>query len=146
MGERWDGEVTDGGEPGESQALPELCDLCGEEISGQAEIHALVPDSSVIHGHDPQMDGKRWLTACSCEHMGALADVYEQRPFVEAELWAGKIGRAVEAHRGRISPEELAEATGLTQAQIEDGELWQSLDAQRWHRRFWKADGPEPSE
>ncbi|KUN89898.1 hypothetical protein AQJ66_02185 [Streptomyces bungoensis] len=77
--------------------------------------------------------------------MDALVDVYRQRPFVDAELWAGKIGRAIEAHRGRISPKELAKETGLTQEQIELGESWQSLDALRWHRRFGKADGPESS-
>ncbi|MGN5381163.1 hypothetical protein ACQ4WX_40585 [Streptomyces lasalocidi] len=138
--------MTDVGEGGESEVLPELCGLCGEEISGQAEVHAAVPDSSVIHGYDPKMDGKRWLTACSREHLAALVDVYAQRPFVDAELWAGKIGRAVEAHRGRISPEELAEETGLTQAQVEVGQSWQELDALRWHRRFGTADGPDPSE
>ncbi|MGJ5752334.1 hypothetical protein [Streptomyces puniciscabiei] len=56
---------------------------------------------------------------------------------------AGKIGRAIETHRGRISPEELAEETRLTQAQIELGMWWQELDAQRWHQRFGKYDGPE---
>ncbi|MET8957622.1 hypothetical protein ACWEO4_45925 [Streptomyces sp. NPDC004393] len=137
--------MTDNGEPGEGEVRPELCDLCGAEISGQAEVHALVPDSSVIHGHDPKLDGKRWLSACSPEHLAALLDVYKQRPFVDVELWAGKISRAVEAHRGRISPEELAEETGLTQAQIELGQSWQNLDALRWHRRFGKADGSEPS-
>ncbi|OLZ64584.1 hypothetical protein AV521_34770 [Streptomyces sp. IMTB 2501] len=104
-----------------------------------------MPDSSVIHGHDPKLDGKRWLTACSPEHLAALVDVYKERPFVYAELWVGKIGRAVEAHHGRISPEKLAEETGLTQVQIELGELWQELDALRWHRWFGKADGPDPS-
>ncbi|WP_199272891.1 hypothetical protein [Streptomyces broussonetiae] len=137
--------MTDRGEPGAGAAPPELCDLCGEAISGQAEVHALVPDSSVIHGHDPKLDGKRWLTACSREHLDALVDVYRQRPFVDAELWAGKIGRAIEAHRGRISPEELAKETGLTQEQIELGESWQSQDALRWRRPFEKADGPESS-
>ncbi|MCX4404195.1 hypothetical protein OG840_21365 [Streptomyces sp. NBC_01764] len=135
--------MTDRGEPHESAFLPELCDLCGEEISDDTEVYALVPDSSAIHGHDPKLDGKQRLTACSSEHMAALVDAYEQRPFVDAELWAGKIGRAIEAHRARISPEELAEETRLTQAQIELGMLWQELDAQRWHQRFGKYDGPE---
>ncbi|MCZ0984771.1 hypothetical protein O1M54_01950 [Streptomyces diastatochromogenes] len=135
--------MTDRGEPDESEFLPELCDLCGEEISDETEVFALVPDSSVIHVHDPKLDGERRLTACSSEHVAALVEVYKQRPFVDAELWAGKIGRAIEAHRGRISPEELAEETGLTQAQIELGMSWQKLDALRWHQRFGKYDGPE---
>lgn len=62
---------------------------------------------------------------------------------MDAELWAGKIGRAIAAHGGRISPEELAEETGLTQAQIELGMLWQKPDALHWHQRFGKGDGPE---
>ncbi|MDF3291533.1 hypothetical protein [Streptomyces silvisoli] len=135
--------MTDSGEPDEGEALPELCDLCGTEVSDETEVYALVPDSSVIHSHDPKLDGKRRLAACSRGHMAALVEVYKQRPFVDAELWAGKIGRAVEAHRGRISPEELAEETGLTEAQIELEVLWQSLDALRWHQRFEKSDGSE---
>ncbi|WBO68882.1 hypothetical protein [Streptomyces camelliae] len=120
--------MADRDEPDEDSFLPELRDLCGEEISDGTEVSALVPDSSVIHGRDPKLDGKRRLTACSGEHVAALVDVYEQRPFVDAKLWAGKIGRAIEAHRGRISPEELAEETGL----IELGMSWQELDARRW--------------
>ncbi|MGW7527320.1 hypothetical protein [Streptomyces sp. NPDC054783] len=136
--------MADDGGSGEGEVPPELCGLCGTKISGRTEVHALVPDSSVIHGHDPKKDGTRWLTACSREHLAGLVDVYEQRPFVDAELWAGKIGRAVEARRGRIGPKELAGETGLTQAQIQLGELWHNLDARRWHRKFGKADGPEP--
>ncbi|MFB8177618.1 hypothetical protein ACFC8N_16435 [Streptomyces sp. NPDC055966] len=132
--------MTDRGEPDEGAFLPELCDLCGEEISDDTEVSALVPDSSAIHGHAPKLDGKRRLTACSSEHMAALV---EARPFVDTELWSGKIGRAIEAHRGRTSPEELAEETGLTHAQIELGMLRQELDAQRWHQRLGKYHGPE---
>ncbi|WP_244188827.1 hypothetical protein [Streptomyces yokosukanensis] len=89
--------MTDRGEPDDGAFLPELCDLCGE-ISDDTKVSALVPDSSAIHGHDPKLDGKRRLTVRSSEHMAALIDAYEQRPFVDAELWAGKIGRAIEAH------------------------------------------------
>ncbi|MFF7656772.1 hypothetical protein ACFZCY_44460 [Streptomyces sp. NPDC007983] len=92
-------------------------------ISDQSEIYAVVRDSSVIHSHNPRLDGKRWLTAGSREHMAELVEQYEQRPFVDAELWAGKIGRAIEDHGGKISPEVLAEDTGLAQDQIELGVL-----------------------
>ncbi|MGW3956036.1 hypothetical protein ACWEKM_35185 [Streptomyces sp. NPDC004752] len=102
-----------------------------------------MPDSSVVHAHDAKFDGKRFITACSREHLAELVEQYKQRPFVDAELWAGKIGRAIEAHGGRISPEELAEETGLTEGEIELGVLWQNLGAHRWHQRFGKGDGPQ---
>jgi hypothetical protein len=140
--------VTDNGpEPGdEEEAQPELCDLCGTVVSDSTECYALVPDSSSIHAVDPKFDGKRMIVGCSREHLAELVEQYKQRPFVDAELWAGKIGRAIEAHGGRISPEELAEETGLTEAQIELGVLWQNLGALRWHQRFGKGDGPESAE
>ncbi|WP_433860093.1 hypothetical protein [Streptomyces kronopolitis] len=137
--------MTDDDEADEGEILPELCDLCGVVISDQSEINAVVRDSSVTHAHDAQLDGKRWLTACSREHMAELVEQYKQRPFVDAELWAGKIARAIEAHGGRISSEELAEETGLAQDQIEIGVLWQNLGALRWHQRFGKGEGPAPA-
>ncbi|MEJ8654723.1 hypothetical protein WKI65_43495 [Streptomyces sp. MS1.AVA.3] len=138
--------MTDSREPNAGEILPELCDLCGAAITDQSEVYTVVRDSSAIHAHDPKLDGKRWLTACSRDHMAALVDQYKQRPFVDAELWAGKIDRAVEAHGGKISPEVLAEETRLTHSQIELGVLWQNLGALRWHQRFGKGDGPTSAE
>jgi hypothetical protein len=134
----------DNGDEEESQ--PELCDLCGAVVSDSSEWYAVVPDSSSIHAVDAKFDGKRMVVGCTQEHLRELVEEYKRRPFVEAELWAGQIGRAIEAHGGRISPEELAEETGLTQDQIELGVLWQNLGALRWHERFGKGDGPESTQ
>ncbi|MFJ5220172.1 hypothetical protein ACIP98_36470 [Streptomyces sp. NPDC088354] len=116
--------MRDRGEPDsgdEDEALPELCDLCGAVVADSTESYAVVPDSSIVHSVDPRLDGKRMVVGCSREHMAELVAQYKHRPFIDAELWAGKISRAIEAHGGKVSPEELAEETGLTEEQIEFG-------------------------
>lgn len=135
------GDVQD-----EDEVLPELCDLCGTAVSNESEIYALVPDSSAIHAHDPKFDGKRMVVACSREHLAELVEQYKHRPFIDAELWAGKIYRAMEEHPDGISSEALAEETGLDQAQIELGVLWQNMGALRWHQQYGQGqdEGPEP--
>ncbi|MCL3999049.1 hypothetical protein [Streptomyces lavenduligriseus] len=120
---------------GEDDAQPELCDRCGAVIDDGSELYAVVRDSSVVHAHDPKLDGGRMIVACSREHLRDLQEQYRQRPFVDAELWAGKIYRAMDEHPAGMSEEELVEATGLTPAQIELGVLWQNLGALRWHQR-----------
>lgn len=50
---------------------------------------------------------------------------------IDAELWAGKIYRAMDEHPAGMSEEKLVEATGLTLAQIELGVLWQNLNVLR---------------
>ncbi|MYT25993.1 hypothetical protein GTW69_37960 [Streptomyces sp. SID7760] len=133
--------MTDRGKPDagdEGETLPELCDLCGAVVADNTEWYAVVPDSSAVHAVDPRLDGKRMVVGCSREHLAELVAQYERRPFIDAELWAGKIGRAIEAHGGVISPEELVEETALTEAQIERAVLWQNLGALRWHQRFGK--------
>ncbi|MFB7509759.1 hypothetical protein ACFC0P_41295, partial [Streptomyces broussonetiae] len=100
-------------------------------------------DSPSNHAFNPNLDAKRLIVGCPREHLAELVEQDKQRPFVDAELWAGKIYRASEAHGGRISPEELAYETGLAEGQIRLGVLWQNLGAQGWHRWFGKGDGPE---
>jgi hypothetical protein len=102
-----------GGTP--EKGAPELCDLCGAVVGDETELYALVPDSSAIHAHDPKFDGKR-LVACTDEHLRQLVEQYHRRPFIDAELWAGKIYRAVEGNRSRrrIDDDALVELTGLT--------------------------------
>ncbi|MFI0742454.1 hypothetical protein ACH4PU_30910 [Streptomyces sp. NPDC021100] len=130
-------------ELGEDGVGAELCDLCGAVITDDSELYALVPDSSVIHSEDAKFDGKRFLTACSREHLAELVEQYKQRPFVEEELWAGKIGRAIEQHGGRVSAEELMAETGLDQSQIDRAVQWQNEEALRWRQRFGGGDEPE---
>ncbi|MGW2090277.1 hypothetical protein [Streptomyces sp. NPDC001880] len=141
--------MTDRGEPDagdEDEALPELCDLCGAVVADNTEWYAVVPDSSVVHAVDPRLDGKRMVVGCSREHLAELVGQYKHRPFIDAELWAGKISRAIEAHGGRISPEELTKEIGLTEAQIDLGMMWQNLGAVRWHQRFGGKMPPESTE
>lgn len=95
-------------------------------IRGGSELYALVPDSSVVHTHDTRMDGRRLATACSQDHLSELVKQYRRRPFVAAELWAGKMARALGCHPGGIGAAELAAETGLTSQQIELASHWRS--------------------
>ncbi|MFG3408958.1 hypothetical protein [Streptomyces sp. NPDC048142] len=139
--------MTDSSKPdddAEDEALPELCDLCGAVVSGSTEWYALVPDSSSIHAVDARFDGKRLVVGCVKEHLAELIKQYKRRPFVDAELWAGKIARALQKYEGRISEEDLAAETGLAPNQIEAAATWQNIEVLRWREQFGK-DGPDPS-
>jgi hypothetical protein len=79
--------MTDSGSTGGGAELhAELCDLCGAVISVGSVNYAFVPDSSAIYWHQPRMDGRRMVMACSVEHLDQLTEEYKRRPFVEAEL------------------------------------------------------------
>ncbi|MGI5292780.1 hypothetical protein ACQEVF_57045 [Nonomuraea polychroma] len=93
-------------------------------ITDGTEIYGLAPDSSMVHAGNPAYDGQRFLTACSREHLAALREQYQSRPFIEEELWAGKIGRALEFLPHRPSIQELAQATGLNVQQIGRALAW----------------------
>ncbi|UKD50823.1 hypothetical protein L3Q65_00575 (plasmid) [Amycolatopsis sp. FU40] len=130
-----------GGTP--EQGEPDLCDFCGAVVDDDTELYALVPDSSVIHAHDPKFDGKRLVSACTEEHRHRLAEQYRRRPFVDAEQWAGKVLRAVEKNRGRrIDDAVLVELTGLTVDQIHAGVAWHSERARAFRDRRDRDDGP----
>lgn len=75
------------------------------------------------------------VVGCTKEHLADLVEQYKRRPFIEAELWAGKIARALQKYEGRINEEDLAEETGLTPDQIEAGVTWQNIEFLRWCRR-----------
>lgn len=131
-------------EEGAAEALPELCDLCGATVADDSEWYASVRDSSVVHAFDPKGDGRRLLVGCTSEHLKQLIEQYKRRPFIDAELWAGQIGRAIGHHPQGISADELAEETGLNPAQIELGVLWQNFGALRWQQQFGRGEGPTP--
>ncbi|WP_328958023.1 hypothetical protein [Kitasatospora purpeofusca] len=57
--------------------------------------------------------------------------------------WAAKIGSALAQHPDGLSGAELAEATGLTPAQIEIGVRWQAMAAADWRSRAGMDDGPD---
>jgi hypothetical protein len=137
--------VDDGDEPN-AEELPELCDLCGVTIANGSEVYDLVPDSSVIHAQDPTLDGKRFLTACSPDHLEELREQYRRRPFVNEELWAGKILRALEQHPEGLDQDRLLEATGLNPLQIERAVAWQNERYRRWREDYGEYPGEGPSE
>ncbi|MFD3441121.1 hypothetical protein ACFWU3_26845 [Streptomyces sp. NPDC058685] len=120
---------ADAGDGGE--VMPERCGLCGVLMPGESVPSAVVRDSSAIHVHDPWLDGKRRVVACSPEHLEELVEQYGRRPFEDAELWAGKIARVMATHPTGLSPEALAYETGLTMRQVELGALWQNEESQR---------------
>ncbi|WP_051838787.1 hypothetical protein [Streptomyces sp. NRRL WC-3742] len=128
---------------GEQVPEPELCDLCGAVIADGSEVYFVVRDSSVVHRTNQEFDGRRLLVACGREHGRQLVEQYRDRPFVEPEQWAAKIGRALDQHPNGLSGAELAEATGLTPAQIEIGVRWQAMAATDWRSRVGLDGGPD---
>jgi hypothetical protein len=84
------------------------------------------------------------VVGCAKEHLAELVKQYRHRPFIDAELRAGKIARALQKHGGWIGEEDLAEETGLTPDQIEAGVTWRSIELLRWRQQFG-GDGPESS-
>lgn len=126
----------------EDDPYADICDVCGRRVD--AEVHYdLVRDSSAIHPEDPDQDGKRLLTVCSAEHLAALREEYRQRPFVEEELWAGKIERALRECPGGLSRERLCEVTGLRPREVERAMTWNNGRLQRLRERFRDVPGSE---
>lgn len=132
-------------EPEEAEPLPGMCGLCGASVVDGTGVHAIVPDSSAIHVHDPALDGNRSLTACSTAHLGELQQHYHARPFVNAELWAGKIARALRRHPEGLSRERLVAETGLNLLQIDAAAKWTNHHPRHHHhhRRTPHNDTPE---
>ncbi|PAZ12913.1 hypothetical protein CLM62_27695 [Streptomyces sp. SA15] len=82
------------------------------------------------------------VVGCTQEHLKELVEQYKRRPFVDAELWAGKIGRAMQQHPDGIDEEDLARETALSPEQIELGVLWH-LEFLRWREQFGQGDGAD---
>jgi hypothetical protein len=91
-----------------------------------------------------KFDGKRMVVGCTKEHLAELVEQYKHRPFAGAELWSGKIARALQKYEGQINEEGLAEETGLTPDQIEAGVTWQNLEYLRWREQFGENDPGPP--
>ncbi|WP_351236893.1 hypothetical protein [Streptomyces sp. NPDC002133] len=106
------------------EELAGRCDLCGEPVLGDQGLCTHVRDSSFIHPQDPSLDGERPLVACSPEHLTELIKESGNRPYTEAELWAGKIDRVLAEHPRGLSLYALAVESGLTQAQIAEAAMW----------------------
>ncbi|MFI6599445.1 hypothetical protein ACIBHX_24600 [Nonomuraea sp. NPDC050536] len=97
-------------------------------IRNGSEHYSLTPDSSLILTSDPRLGGRRLPSACSKEHLAELHDHYRRRPFVQEELWAGRIARAVQNATEELTAKDLIDATGLNLEQIERCRAW--LEAQ----------------
>ncbi|MCW7946706.1 hypothetical protein AAW14_33185 [Streptomyces hygroscopicus] len=127
----------------EEEAQADLCDLCGTLVLDGTQWNALVRDSSAIHAIDPKYDGKRLVVSCSREHLAAVVEQYERRPFLYAELWAGKITRVLRQHPNGISPEDLARETGLNSDEIKHALTWRNIEVQRWQQQrgqYWTGE------
>lgn len=111
---------TDGNEA----ATAARCDLCDAPATDDRGLRTHVKDSSYLDPVDPRLDGDRPLTACSAEHLTELIKKVGARPFVDEELWAGKMARALDTHPRGLSLYALAMETGLTQDQIAQAALW----------------------
>jgi hypothetical protein len=95
-------------------------------------MRAAVADSSAVYVYDLGNDGQRFVTACSQEHLDVLRQRYAHRPFVEEELWIGKIARVLDEHPGGLRLDLLAEAAGLTAGRVEQALQWQNRRAAQW--------------
>ncbi|WP_431903318.1 hypothetical protein [Nonomuraea sp. bgisy101] len=121
--------------PGKEDVSPALCDWCGAVISAGAELYSMALDSSVIHASNPRFDGRRFLTACTHEHLAALDEHYRRRPFVDEELWAGKIARVMDSTTEPLTLADLVDATGLSREQVERSMAWLEAQIHRLRHR-----------
>ncbi len=121
-------------------APPELCAVCRAVILDKSEVYDLVPDSSAIHAREAMFDGKRVVVACSREHLAELREKYRDKPFVDEELWTGKIVRSMQAHPEGMDQAALARETGLTPEQIEQAIGWQNARFRNWAARRSKGE------
>ncbi|MFI9081946.1 hypothetical protein ACIGW8_36840 [Streptomyces sioyaensis] len=56
-------------------------------IEDSRQVLGEVADSSAVYVYDLGFDGRRFVTACSQEHLAVLRERYRRRPFVVEELW-----------------------------------------------------------
>lgn len=85
-----------------------------------------VADSSSVHPVNDWFDGLRLLTACGPEHLESLRAEYKRRPFVDEELWAAKMTRALTSGPPVLTLEQLACRTGLYEPEIRRAMAWRN--------------------
>jgi hypothetical protein len=106
--------------------------VCARNGDDVALIGALVPDSSSVAADNRTPDGERQVVACSHDHLRSLLETYARRPFVDEELWTGKIRRAVAAGGGRpLHSPDLATLTGLSVEQVARALVWHNSRLRR---------------
>ncbi|MEU7068460.1 hypothetical protein [Streptomyces sp. NPDC046161] len=94
------------------------CDECGRVLQlglfeGDDPLLAVLPDSSAVYRDNPQNDGTRMVMVCSSDCLRKIKERVGRRPFVQGEVWAGKIAWALAAHGWKLPPGELERETGL---------------------------------
>ncbi|MGG8710478.1 hypothetical protein ACQ88U_37790 [Streptomyces lividans] len=67
-----------------------VCDVCQQAIA-EGRRNAVCGAGLVGGLAMTWHDGLRLVTACSQEHLDVLRQRYARRPFIEEELWIGKI-------------------------------------------------------
>ncbi len=102
----------------------ELCDLCARVFPEAESVTGYVPDSSAAHATNERFDGLRYVVTCSDEHFDVIKDGYAHRPYVEEELWAAKLSRALGSGPPALSMEQLGRRTGLREPQIRAAVAW----------------------
>ncbi|MET9160840.1 hypothetical protein ABZX56_24175 [Streptomyces parvulus] len=102
----------------------ELCDLCARVFPQDESVTGYVPDSSAVQAAQERFDGLRLITACSDGHFDVIKEGYTHRPFVEEELWAGKLTRVLAEGPPALSMDQLGCRTGLQEPQIRAAIAW----------------------
>ncbi|GHB58502.1 hypothetical protein GCM10010377_56830 [Streptomyces viridiviolaceus] len=102
----------------------ELCDLCAAVFPEDRAVRGYVQDSSAAHPEHDGDDGLRLVTACGNDHFDTIAQGYRHRPFVQEELWAAKVSRALTTGPTALTMQQLAWETGLHEPQIRRGIAW----------------------
>ncbi|MFI9318600.1 hypothetical protein ACIGXI_02265 [Kitasatospora aureofaciens] len=133
--------MEDFGTPADDSAADDreavdLCDHCGRVVPAADLLSALVPDSSALHPSDPELDGRRVLTACTVEHLAELVEYYRERPFVLEEQWAGKVCRALAEQEDAVPLSLVARMSGLSVQQAAQGVEWHNARAREWQARY----------
>ncbi|MFH9347707.1 hypothetical protein [Kitasatospora sp. NPDC017646] len=133
--------MEDFGPPADDSAADDteafdLCDLCGQVVAAPDLLSALVPDSSALHPSDPELDGRRVLTACTVEHLAELVEHYRDRPFVPEEQWAGKVCRTLAEQEEPVPLSQVAQLSGLSVQQAAQGVEWHNARAREWQARY----------
>ncbi|WP_069813183.1 hypothetical protein [Streptomyces sp. TP-A0874] len=106
-----------------------LCDLCAAVSRDDEAVRTYVPDSSYTHPVNDWFDGLRLLTACGKTHLAELRKHYRSRPFVEEELWAAKITRALTSGPPVLTLVELGCRTGLHEPDLRRAIAWHNQRA-----------------
>ena len=115
------------GRKGRRAAKPvpmELCDLCARIFPEDEAVRGYVPDSSAAHATKEWFDGLRLITTCCDDHFDVIKDGYAHRPFVDEELWAAKLTRALTTGPTALSMDQLGCRTGLQEPQIRAAIAW----------------------